>query len=471
MKKLLRVIWKPALMLVPFILGMIGFSVAGEPFLQAFYASLCLYGMGQKELPPNLLIEIARWLAPLVTASAVVVAAKSIRRHFHDATARRTHDSVAIRGPKAEKEAMLKAFGRRGIDMEDKPVKANRYLLLGDEMDNLAYYHTHLADTDRDVFLQSHSLSSCSSSRSNLYLVCPEETAARSFWRQHPLYPLSKAHGHRIDIVIVGFGTLGRELLLYSLRNHIFSPDQRITYRIFGEEQGFRKIYRGLSKISDPVEFHEEPWQDSLSLLRDAHAVIVAQQQDQLALLHNLTLALPGKRMTVLSAHPEGADLLPYGNALLCFDWKKQAMDPDNIFMEDQLKLSKQVNLSFHRTYSWEGDRRSADEIWDETNAFLRNSMMAAAEYHRVQLQLLEGQALTEENVELLAELDHLQWCRFRYLENWTQGEPENGRITDWEKRINRNLKPYQELDQRMKDSSRESVLKHFESENIVTAQ
>ena len=109
------------------------------------------------------------------------------------------------------------------------------------------------------------------------------------------------------------------------------------------------------------------------------------------------------------------------------------------------------------------------DQLLIRLGIFLRRPQRVRI--HRIQLQLLEGQALTEENVELLAELDHLQWCRFRYLENWTQGEPENGRITDWEKRINRNLKPYQELDQRMKDSSRESVLKHFESENIVTAQ
>ena len=97
--------------------------------------------------------------------------------------------------------------------------------------------------------------------------------------------------------------------------------------------------------------------------------------------------------------------------------------------------------------------------------------MLAAAEYHHIQLQLLEGQELTEEMVELLAELDHLQWCRYRYLANWTQGEPENGRMTDWEKRINRNLKPYWELDKRMKASSRESVMKHFETDCIITAQ
>ena len=137
---------------------MIGYAFAGESLLQSIYASLCLYGMGQKEMPPNVIIEIARWIAPLATASTLVIAVRSASRKLRDFVTASTSDSVAVRGPKAEKEAMLKLLGRRGIDMENSPVNANRYILLGDEMESLSFYSTHLADKNAEVLVQCNGL-------------------------------------------------------------------------------------------------------------------------------------------------------------------------------------------------------------------------------------------------------------------------------------------------------------------------
>lgn len=461
MKKVFRGIWKPILIVLPFALGLTGFLIDGEPLLQAFYAGLCLYGMGQKELPPNILVEVARWLAPLVSASAVVMAAKSIRRYFHDTSARMSAHSVAVHGPKAEKEAILKALGSQGIDMEDKPVKASRYLLLGDEMKNLEYFHTYLADTDKDVFLQSKSLSSRSVSKPNLYLFCPEETAARVFWEEHLLYPLSEKHDHQITIAMIGFGSLGRELLLYSLENHIFHPNQCIAFHIWGEENGFRKIYRQLYQISDPVVFHSEPWQDSLDKLSNAQMIIVAQQEDQLATLRDLTMALWNKPIHVMSVQPEGVEIL--GGPLISFDWKAEAMQPKNIFNEEQLIYAKQLNLMYYDMFSpSHRDNKRADEAWTETNASSRESILKTTEYHRIQQLLMHGKEMTEENVELLAELDHIHWCRYFYLRNWTGGEPRNGRNKDMENRIHRCLMPYHDLSMEFKESCRDNVLRLF---------
>ena len=72
MKKLIKMIYKPVLILIPFVLGLVGFTADGLSIPQAVYACICLYGMGHKELPANLFIEIARWLAPLATAAWVV---------------------------------------------------------------------------------------------------------------------------------------------------------------------------------------------------------------------------------------------------------------------------------------------------------------------------------------------------------------------------------------------------------------
>ena len=448
-------------MMFPFILGLVGFTLDGEPLLQAVYAGLCLYGMGQKELPPNVLVEIARWLAPLVSASAVVAAAKSIRRYLHDASARLSAESVGIHGPKAEKEAMLKALGHRGIDMEDKPVKADKYLLLGDEMDSLEYFHTYLEDTDRDVFLQSKSLSSRSVAKPNLYLFCPEETAARLFWEQYPLYPISRENNHHIRVAMIGFGSLGRELLLYGLQNHIFAPNQRISYDIWGEENGFTNIYYQLPRISDPVVFHTEPWHTSLETLDEAHMIIVAEQQDQLALLRDLTLALWNKPLHVMSVQPEGMELL--SNLLISFNWKTMAMKPEHIFNEERLNYAKRVNMLYYDRYSLPNETNAhADQLWTRTNSFSRDALLNTTEYHRIQRQLLKDNILTEDTIELLAELDHTNWCRRHYLNNWEWGVPQNGRSKDMEKRIHLALLPYKDLDDRSRMECQYNVRQLF---------
>ena len=226
------------LLSLPFVLGFIGFSAAGESVLQAIYASLCLYGMGQRDMPPNILIEIARWIAPLATASAVIYVAKTLRTQIQVMIAAHTTDSVAVRGPKAEKEAMLKFLKARGINMENAPVSAKHYILLGDEVESLSFYRTHLADKKGEVFVQCNGLPEQAES-GNLRLFCPEETAARVFWQNNCPYELSVSNGHRLEIVIMGFDKLARELLLTALHSNIFSLDQSITYHIFGKEKGF----------------------------------------------------------------------------------------------------------------------------------------------------------------------------------------------------------------------------------------
>ena len=88
MKKWLDYTFRFLLITIPFTLGVIGFISAGNGTLQSIYCSLCLYGMGQKELPPNTLIEIARWIAPLATAGILIAIIKAAKRHFQNFVAK-----------------------------------------------------------------------------------------------------------------------------------------------------------------------------------------------------------------------------------------------------------------------------------------------------------------------------------------------------------------------------------------------
>lgn len=456
----LKRIYKPILILIPFILGMIGFGIAGEPVLQAVYHCICLYGMGHQELPPNVLVEIARWLAPLATAGSVVLVAKSLRRTCRRILARATGKSVAVYGPAAEKDALLKELGVRGIDMDQRPVRAHSYILLGEEMENLGFCRQHKAVLgEKDVYLKCSSLPAQSSSQSNLHLFCPEETAARFFWKEYCPFERSVQANHRMKIVLLGFGKLGRELLITGLQNNIFAADQHIEYHIFGEEKGFTKLYSQLPEISDPVIFHPEAWTESLSLIEEAHMVIVAQQEEQLSLLRDLTLALPGKALHVLAAQPDGAKLLAGQTPIVCYDWKKESMQLEHILGTRLYLYAKRINLRYAHLYEKAEETPENREIrWNGLDSFTRYSNISAADYHDVRLRMLNGKEPDAEQMERLAELEHIRWCRYHFLNNWKYGVPENGKNKDLELRIHKLLIPYGQLEEAEKEKDRENV-------------
>ena len=60
--------------------------------------------------------------------------------------------------------------------------------------------------------------------------------------------------------------------------------------------------------------------------------------------------------------------------------------------------------------------------------------------------------------MEKLAELEHIRWCRYHYLNNWHYGIPENGKTKDLEKRIHCDLVPYSDLNEEAKERDRDNI-------------
>lgn len=451
---------KACFLAAPLLLGMIGFTVAGESFLQALYASICLYGMGQSDMPPNWIVEVARWLAPLTTVSAVLLVIKSLRYYAHVVIALLSGKSVAVYGPEKEKSEMLKTLGRRGINMNDRAVKAHNYILIGSEEENLNFYREHLSEKNAKVFLKSSDLP-MQVGDPRLLPFRPEETASRIFWQKHSPYEISKKKGHKISVAVIGFGKLGKEIILSALQNNIFSPDQKITYHVFGKEDGFSHIYRRLSEISDEVIFHSEPWQESLSTVEDSDMLIVAEQSSQLELLATMSLALPAKEIFVFSCQHYGVELMS-GDVKRChftaFDWQGEAMDPDSIMREEAIRLAKRINTYYNNKI--DATDEEAEALWLGLDGFDRLSNVRAADFEHVARRIYSDDELAGDKIELLAELEHIRWSRYHYLENWKQGEPVGGESKNKNKteRIHRLLVPYSELSEDFKENDRKNV-------------
>jgi hypothetical protein len=262
---------------------------------------------------------------------------------------------------------------------------------------------------------------------------------------------------------------------LQALRNLVFHPEQKIAYHVIGKENGFRQIHNQLHSIGDPVIFYEQPWTECLELVASAHMVIVTEQKDQLALLHALTLAIPKREFYVFSAQPACADLLaneePEKNAqgaygapprrLVCYDWKKQAMEPQNILQSEALRRAK----LFHLYYTGQQGVADADPevLWQELNLFLQASNVALADYHPDVMAILEGRALTDELLEQLAELEHIRWCRYHYLNNWRSVPMAEGVRKNILARTHPCLASYQAMPESYKEYDRENIRIHVQ--------
>lgn len=466
----LKKVGKWLLFFTPLLLGGVGLiGLEGEPLLDGVFRCVSMYVMNYQDSPPNLLVELARWTAPLATASGVLLAVAAVRDRLRDWLRALRGDSVAVYGSREQREELLAQLGRRGIDggQDWHLVRAQNYLLLGSEEENFDFYGDNRAAlAGRTVYLQCSTLPAQSVSDPGLRLFCPEETAARLFWKERCLYETSAGCGHRMQVVFVGFGALGEQLLTYALQNNIFSPEQRIAYHIFGDGARFSAVHTGLSALGDPVIFHREMWYEDLELLETAQMVVVLTQQEQLALVRDILLATTAPVLDVFSAGEGELKLLAGQERVRLFAWEKVGWAPDNIFRDTMFHRAKRINLRYAHLYSGTQETpENGEREWERLDGFTRYSNVSAADYHQVRLHMLdalgwprEAAQLTGEQMELLAELEHIRWCRYHYLNNWRQGEPGEGRRKDPARRIHADLVPYGALTDPEKQKDRDNI-------------
>nr|WP_325237762.1 RyR domain-containing protein [uncultured Oscillibacter sp.] len=455
---------KLILFCVPLALGMFGFHLAGNlRTADALYACVCMYILGYQTTPPNIWVELARWTAPLATLGAAVTLLTALQVRVRNLLCYLRGRSVAVYGPEEERRELLEALGGSGIEGRDRFVRARSYVLLNPEEENFRFCGLNRQRLqDCRVYLKCRSLPAEFAAGENLHLFCPEEAAARLFWKKRRLYETLLRRGKRLNVVLLGFGILGEEVLRYGLLHNIFDPGQRIEYHIFGDGGGFAATHTQLSSMGDPVIFHEEPWYERTALLEDAAALLVLTQEDQLRLVRSLLLAVRAPEIDVFAAGDAGAKLLEGQKRLTVFSWQREAQRPEHILQNTLFARAKRLNLHYVRL-SGRPDE-GIDREWRKLDAFTRYSNVSAADYHDIRLQMLDAwgcaeEALPPDTLERLAELEHIRWCRYHYLHNWKHGVPTNGRRKDPVRREHVDLCPYEELEESEKEKDRRNVL------------
>ncbi len=369
---------------------------------------------------------------------------------------------VAVYGKGLDREELLRQLKGRGVGGRKALLPAGCYVLMGSEEENFSFYAKYKNRLrDKPVFLKCNSRD-FQAADTNLHFFCPEEIAARIYGRQAGIYEQAREKGYRLKIVILGFGRLEQELLLWGLQNHIFSPDQKLEYHVFGDGSKFCALYHELGQIRDPVIFHREPWYEELALLQGADRILIRDGQE----LRELLFALPEKTIDVLAGRGSMHKLLEDQERLRIFYWEQEAGKPAYIFREKLFLRAKELNLEYAHIYSQvEKTEENRETLWKELDTFTRYSNISSADYHEVRLAMLEDWKREQKKshpdqdyLEYLAQLEHIRWCRYHYLNNWQQGMPKNGKHKDKKRRIHKDLVPYEELSEADREKDREKV-------------
>ena len=199
---------------------------------------------------------------------------------------------------------------------------------------------------------------------------------------------------------------------------------------------------------SDKLEYYSTDDENIWEIIENADKVIVADEVE-VELLQTIILSANNSKVYYYS--PEDGDMGSYieYRKPVPFGRYKDVFTEENILRE---KLTEKAK-ALHNYYE---SICNTDKKWEDLSGFLRASNISAADFGNILADL------NKDEMEL-AELEHIRWCRFYFLNYYKYGEVRNDA-----KRINNDLVRFDELslEEQEKDLDAVRVLKKLVKEN-----
>lgn len=436
--------WVPVLSVVPLLLGTSGYLCAGERLLDALYFSFSLYFVNLVSDSSNILVELARWTAALVTATAVLCALRQIGIRLYWAALCLKRDSVAVYCD-GEERVRFSDEGH-GVIYPGRNFRAgakSHIIMLENDRDSLAFYEAnrHLL-RGHPVYIGLRGMDW------NYMRDVPDATfydidgaAARTLWKSLRLWRRGR---DRLTLVIWGGGHLGQSILDHGSLLNLFAPNQEIAYHLVGDTALYQ-INRGrfLTGNLDTISFHDTDSPSAWKAVQQADVVILAEEAPAERIQ---ALRIANENGVVYYYAPKDADVGAYLNFSDLYAFGKGLCTDENIRGEALVRRAKTLNYDYAKACGQLAPGETADEAWKKLDGFTRWSNISSADFQEVLPDIRAARpALT---LDTLAALEHLRWCRFHTLAGWRYGVPEKGN-RDAERKIHKCLCPYEKLDEK----------------------
>lgn len=436
LKKLLKI----NLIMIPGLLGFYGFIQIEELNLSwALYYTIRLYGFNSPDLVLNIYIEIARWLAPLATAGILVIVFQSLQTRLRKILVVRRKESCSVYGDGQDAKNLLKDLGNTGIAGSDKILNTKYHVLLFDnEQEGLAFYNEHKKELAKGkVYLELDKIPARSIQKNGMVAFSMAENCATDYWIDNP--PVSKFD----KIAIIGNGVLPDALLTKALLLNIVDANQKLEYHIWNDNNDYSDLHTQLAHIKmDNISFHHNESSRYMDLLNAMDRIILCGSDEDnicragelLEYSSNPDIYIRVRNADTVAAIFNNDKIIPFGQSA--------KLATKNIIINESLfDRAKKLHQNYVDLYG--GD------AWENLEEFKKRSNISSAEYHVVLRRLFDKGM----DLEKLAELEHIRWCRFHILNNW-----QYGLAVEKVKRTHNLLIDYMELDENQKQKDREVV-------------
>lgn len=447
----------PVFAMLPFVTGAIGYMVSGETLTDSLYESYALYFVSPVCGAYNIWIEIARWTAALVTTATILYALRRLGLRLYWMIKCLSKDSVAVYCASDTKISFER--GHTGVIYPGRNFRSmakSQIIMFDSDEENLRFYEENKKQlTGRRVYIGlkeiEYGLMKELGSESKVCFYDINGAIARKLWRKLALWE-GQAFGNRIVITILGTRHLGRSILHHGLLLNIASLAQEIDYNFIGEHSLYQAAHGALPTCNqDSVRYLEADGENYWEVIRQSDIVIISEAVS-IERLQTIGIVCSGQ---IFYYSPKEGDV---GACLKLSRLRPFGRDFE-IYTDENIRGNKLIEAAMeqnHRYMQSYGKDMAADKEaeWNKLDGFLKWSNISSSDFRPV----LRSLAASGMELEELAELEHIRWCRFHYLNYWSFGVPENGESRDDAKKIHKCLCDFSELSEEDKEKDREIV-------------
>ncbi len=447
-------------LILPAVLGTVGYYYSGMPLSDSFYNALNLYGLNFADgITSNPVLEMARWMAPVATATAVLAVIQKAGRYIKHHFISWLPGSTVVYGNSAAARLMSKSSFLCVNEEKNFLASAKTQILLFDDLTNLRFFHQHCREfRDKQtiyVALDQFPLEifdeveaedkpnkgGISLKSNNVFLFSPNIIKAGSLWRNREdlrdiLY--DKALKEKIRMVFIGDGPLGRQVLLYGLQMNLYALDQEIVYEIYGEDRTFAARLAQIKTMNrDRICWKPR---DELDHMADQPAdVIIISEELPVDQVLNIHFLCPDSEMYCYS--DRDMKVKKWVNK----DIKIHYFGADEIDITlDTVCMKKLYGNAAAQNEQYIREQNSSAQKWEKLNWYYRMSNIYSASYSEVfneYAQVLYKDLSSSQRKEISMELEHIRWCRFCFMNGWKYGKNK-----DYKKKTHNDLVPYGRL-------------------------
>ncbi len=446
----------PLLVVMPFILGTVGYLLLDVPLNDALYGSLTLYVISPRLSEHSVIIEIARWYAAIIATTAILFVLKKAWVNIVWWMKSWRKDSVAVYSDWDVDITFDKKTAVIYQGKEFRTMAKSHIIMFNHDVESLDFYKNHQKDfQNKNVYIGLKEIDyGLLTDERDVNFFDINGAIARELWKSVGLWRRNHKEFH---IVIYGNDPLAHNLLNYGLLLNLFSKEQKIVYNLISDNQQYWIRHQNMkTENSDTICYYSMDDKAVWDVIRDADVVIMS---DQISVDVMQTICVVCENGEIYYYSPEQGDigdylqverLKPYGRESLIFT-------DDNVRRGKLTEKARELNRRYAEKYNGEAN-------WNKLSGFLKWSNISSADYNEILTELYASGI--NKDVESLAELEHIRWCRFHYLNYWKYGELTDGRSKDAAKKIHTCLVSYHKLSEAEKEKDREIVRQNLKGIN-----